>query len=361
MDKVSDINCKFSIICPVYNAGKYLNVAIESVLLQSYIHWELILIDDGSTDDSGDICNDYAKRDQRIRVFHEKNQGVSAARNAGIEMARGNWILFLDSDDYFEKDALHILNNSILDKEVDMLIFNYYIDIDDVSYKYIIQSVNYNGYDRDFIESRILPGMLNTCDLKKENQINVLPFVWNKAYKREILEKSEIFFNTKLKVWEDKIFWLLYMKNIKNVLFVDDGLYHYVQSKKERLSGKYDSDIFENVVMIYNIMKDNFGTIYNMDSNYSNEYYYNVIKKITERIADQNSYKDFYIIIKENLHNPQIEKWIMNSVSETRWKDIKRFDLITKKLYFRMKLRKKTVRIKNTGEHVLRLLKGRKK
>lgn len=153
------------------------------------------------------------------------------------------------------------------------------------------------------------------------------------------------------------------MKYIKNVLFVDDGLYHYVQSKKERLSGKYDPDIFENVVMIYNIMRENFGTIYNMDSNYSNEYYYSIIKNLIERVADQNSYKDFRIIIKENLRNPQIEKWMMNSVSKTCRKNIKnrKFDLITKKLYFQIKLRKNIVRIKNAIKTILQLLKGRLK
>ena len=84
-------------------------------------------------------------------------------------------------------------------------------------------------------------------------------------------------FYEELEIWEDKIFWLLYMKNIKNVFFIDRALYHYVQAKKERLSGKYVPEIFQNVVRIFNIMKENFENLYDMDTYYANEYYLNIL------------------------------------------------------------------------------------
>ena len=358
MGKLVNAKCKFSIICPVYNAGNYLKTAIESVLYQSYIFWELILIDDGSTDGSSDLCDEYAKKDQRIRVIHVKNQGVSAARNVGIKLACGEWILFMDSDDYFEKNALYILNDSMVDEEIDMIIFNHYVDVEDKSYKHTIELANNFKYNRNYIESRILPGMLNICDLKKEKQIDVLPFVWNKAYRREILEGHKIMFYEELEIWEDKIFWLLYMKNIKNILFVDCALYHYVQAKKERLSGKYVPEIFRNVVMIYNIMKENFENLYDMETYYSNEYYYKVIMNLIERSAERNNYKVFSIIIKENLCIPQIKKWVLNVAPEKCRRDVKNrnYDVIARRFYFQIKLKNGIMRINEVAKNTLYLL-----
>lgn len=100
-----------SIVVPVYNTEKYLDQCIQSVLAQTYTNWELLLIDDGSTDSSGAICDKYAAEDNRIRVYHKENGGVSAARNTGIDNTYGEWITFLDSDDWFETSSLEILYN----------------------------------------------------------------------------------------------------------------------------------------------------------------------------------------------------------------------------------------------------------
>lgn len=102
---------KVSIVVPVYNEEKHLNRCIDSVLSQSYSDLELILIDDGSTDNSGVICDEYVQKDSRVRVFHEGNGGVSKARNLGVSKSNAEWIMFLDSDDYLIKDALEILIN----------------------------------------------------------------------------------------------------------------------------------------------------------------------------------------------------------------------------------------------------------
>ena len=97
-----------SVITPIYKAERFLDKCISSVLTQSYTNFELLLIDDGSPDNSGAICDKYAKNDSRIKVFHKKNGGVSSARNYGLDLAQGEFILFLDSDDYLSQDALMI-------------------------------------------------------------------------------------------------------------------------------------------------------------------------------------------------------------------------------------------------------------
>ena len=108
-----------SVIVPVYNTEKYLDRCIQSVLAQTYTNWELLLIDDGSTDSSGTICDQYAAEDNRIRVFHKENGGVSSARNLGLDNAKGEWITFVDSDDWVEPSMLKELLAIALDNDAD--------------------------------------------------------------------------------------------------------------------------------------------------------------------------------------------------------------------------------------------------
>lgn len=119
---------KVSIIVPVYNEEKHLNRCIDSVLSQTYSELELLLIDDGSTDSSGAICDEYAQKDSRVRVFHEKNGGVSKARNLGISKANAEWIMFLDSDDYLIKDALDVLISLALSTKTLISTGNFYFE-----------------------------------------------------------------------------------------------------------------------------------------------------------------------------------------------------------------------------------------
>lgn len=116
---------KISVIVPVYNVEKYLKKCIDSVLSQSYGHFELLLIDDGSTDSSGKICDEYGHRDPRIKVVHQNNQGLSSARNAGIDLASGEYITFIDSDDYIDSHFLDILHNNSVKYGADISVCKY--------------------------------------------------------------------------------------------------------------------------------------------------------------------------------------------------------------------------------------------
>ena len=111
---------KISIVIPVFNASQYIAETVESVISQTYTNWELILVNDGSLDDSGVICDRLSGKDERIRVFHQENSGVSTARNKGIELAKGEWIVFIDSDDYVDRNMLEVmLSNS---KNMDLVV-----------------------------------------------------------------------------------------------------------------------------------------------------------------------------------------------------------------------------------------------
>ena len=120
---VSTMNDKISIILPVYNVEKYLNKCIDSILNQTYKNFELIIIDDGSTDNSSTICDSY-KNDSRVIVIHQDNKGLSVARNKGIDMSTGNYITFIDSDDYIDSKYIEILYNIISNNNSDIVMCN---------------------------------------------------------------------------------------------------------------------------------------------------------------------------------------------------------------------------------------------
>lgn len=110
-----------SVIVPVYNVEKYLARCVDSITSQTYENLDIILVDDGSTDNSGRICGEYAKKDTRIRVIHQKNKGASAARNCGITAASGNYIGFIDSDDWIDKDMYELLVNTAIEHHADIV------------------------------------------------------------------------------------------------------------------------------------------------------------------------------------------------------------------------------------------------
>ena len=127
-----------SVIVPVYNVKDYLKDCLNSIVLQSYSHMEILLIDDGSTDGSGDICDEYAKKDSRIKVFHQKNLGLSAARNVGLNHMNGEYLTFVDSDDTISKFFLELLLKEILMYQVDMVVCDYlrYVHDDEITDQY---------------------------------------------------------------------------------------------------------------------------------------------------------------------------------------------------------------------------------
>lgn len=124
------MNPKISVIVPVYNVEKFLRRCIDSILAQTFTDFELLLIDDGSKDKSGEICDEYAAKDARIRVFHKQNGGVSSARNLGIDKAQGEWVYFVDSDDWIEIETLSIVQ-SIDMRKIGIIKFGYYEDFYD--------------------------------------------------------------------------------------------------------------------------------------------------------------------------------------------------------------------------------------
>lgn len=167
-----------SIIIPVYKVEKYLEKCIESVLNQTYKKLQIILVDDGSPDNCGDICDRYAKMDERIEVIHKENGGLSDARNAGLKVVRGEYIGFIDSDDYVSKEMFENMYNTLISNNADVSICNFYTVIDD---KNIIKNED-NGIE-----------IYNKLEILKEVLLDkkIQSYAWNKLYKKELFKDIE--------------------------------------------------------------------------------------------------------------------------------------------------------------------------
>ncbi|OUQ07667.1 hypothetical protein B5E92_06690 [Erysipelatoclostridium sp. An15] len=212
-----------SIIVPVYNVEKYLSECIESLINQTYKEIEIILIDDGSTDFSGKICDDYSKKDQRIKVIHKNNEGLSQTRNMGIEIAIGNYICFVDSDDIVSPRYCEILYNLLNDTNYDFSVCNTYRFID--------------GEKIELLNNKNLTTVISNRDYFS-NQINKKTEfgVWNKLFKKQSLNNIRF---KKNKLHEDVIFSADLFINLSNgVIITDSQLYYYRQRENSIVHSK---------------------------------------------------------------------------------------------------------------------------
>lgn len=200
---------KVSIIIPVYNAENYLERAVSSVLKQTYKNIELILVDDGSKDNSPALCDILAKKDDRIIVVHKENGGPSSARNKGIEVATGDYVEFVDADDYVEENCVETLVNNI--DESDLVICGYYLRNNDVQ-EYKFEKKETLDFRKESVKffDMVRKGLFNSpC---------------NKLYKRELIKDG---FDKRYFIGEDTIFNTKYIKNCKKVTLLPEMLYNY--------------------------------------------------------------------------------------------------------------------------------------
>ena len=210
---------RFSIIVPVYCASKYLKKCIESILNQDYKLFELILVDDGSKDNSLDICKQYAVKDDRIKVIHQSNKGVVYARQKGIDSAIGEYAIFVDSDDYIKKEYLSIFNNIIEQYEPDVLLCDYYSFNKKIS---VIKSDIKKGfYDKQRISKELLPKLI------MNNSGEEFPkALWSKAFRLELYKKYQLT-NTNVNMGEDSACVIPIVFNCNSLYKIDYPLYFY--------------------------------------------------------------------------------------------------------------------------------------
>jgi glycosyltransferase involved in cell wall biosynthesis len=213
---------RVSIIIPLFNAAQTLKRCIDSVISQDITDWELILIDDGSTDKSGCICDDYAQNDTRIHVFHKVNEGVSMARNLGIQMARANNICFIDSDDWVEKDYL----SSLLEQLTSIDTLSYC----DVMHEYEDgrpSKVAFNYFDETCVGGSGMTEFITRWRLLE----NGYPI--GKIFNKGIIDRFNLKFNPAISLHEDHLFVLNYMFYVRSIALIGKPTYHYVHGANQ--------------------------------------------------------------------------------------------------------------------------------
>lgn len=218
------IEDKVSIIVPVYNSEKFLDRCLESIIEQTYSNMEIIVINDGSSDNSLNICHKYKNIDNRVLIINSLNEGVSAARNKGIKKATGKYLAFVDSDDYIEKNMIECLVKRQKETNADLIVCNFCFEDIDGTY--------------DIRNNKIIISMD-----KEQTIYNVLHpnkiyygFLWNKLFLNKIFIENNILFNLDISNREDLLFVLDYCKYINFSSYISDGLYHYVNANDHSLS-----------------------------------------------------------------------------------------------------------------------------
>lgn len=214
-----------SIIVPVYNAEKTIRRCVESILNQEYSDLELFLCDDGSTDTSGSICDEYQQKDTRIKVLHKENTGVSDTRNQGLCMAQGDYIQFLDADDWISVDATKLLVRTMKENDCDLVISDFY--------RVIGERISHKG---DIEED----GVLSPEEFAEYMMRNPADFyygvLWNKLYKRKIIEKYKLRMDSDVSWCEDFLFNLEYLLHTKKIAALQVPVYYYVKTEGSLVS-----------------------------------------------------------------------------------------------------------------------------
>ena len=241
-----------SVIVPIYNVDKYLKECIDSIINQTYKDIEIILVDDGSTDESGKICDDYKKKNNNIKVIHKKNNGLGFARNSGMEIMTGEYVTFVDSDDYIESNLLEKMLSETKKYNLDICKTGFQ-RIDDNHNKFQITSYKNEMFNNDEVKKNLLPRMIGSSP---EHKDSIEMCVWGVLYKTDIIKKYGIKFPSERElISEDLVFNINYLQHAKRALTSSMVGYNY-RYNMNSLTKKYKEKRFDMCKVFYNTIKE---------------------------------------------------------------------------------------------------------
>ncbi len=235
---------KISIIVPIYKVEQYLTRCLESIIAQTFTDWECILIDDGSPDNCGLICDQYVLKDKRFKVIHQENRGVSAARNAGLDVAQGDWVGFVDSDDWVESNMYQLLYQNAENNNVDIVSCNCFLELKKSSIEKKVFTFE-DAYDN--LYSLIMSqrqGWLFIC-----------------LFRREIIDSYNVRFPSDICILEDEIFQIDFFLHSEKSFYIQEYLYHYNLINENSATYCFDEkkafQIIKANERIYNLVQEN--------------------------------------------------------------------------------------------------------
>lgn len=274
-----------SIIIPIYNSASYIDRCIQSILSQSNKDTEIILVNDGSTDNSLEICNSYAQRDQRIKVVSQPNTGVSAARNKGLSMAIGKYVMFVDSDDYMLPGMCEIMLQTIESKDADCVICG----TTETWGGLWAPKENEDYTDLTFFKK----------DFDRHLNTELLSPPWNKIYKRELIRKG---FDTSVSFGEDLMFNLDYFKNCKKISFISAAPFYHEKANENSLVNRVYPSRLSEIEKVHSAVLDFYE---GSDQNISRKYIRDIIVYYRSVVQNNN--------FKRKEKRTFFEKWIKTS------------------------------------------------
>lgn len=247
---------KISVVVPVYNVEEYLVRSITSLTQQSYKKLEIILVDDGSTDKSYEICDSFQKKDERIKLYHQENMGLSGARNTGLSFVTGDYVFFLDPDDWLDTNYFELCVDQLKKNNVDLLLTPYIRE-----YKnHPINNELFDGKSIELNESQIRTQLLRRLfgeygkELKKPARMDDYSTAWAKFYRASIC-KTVKFVDTSLIGTEDAWFNINYIAHSNNAAYFNGVYYHYFKQNSNSLVTKYNKKLFSGRKYLYRLMR----------------------------------------------------------------------------------------------------------
>lgn len=299
-----------SIIVPIYNVEDYLSACIDSVLAQTFSDFELILINDGSTDSSGDICDRYGELDSRITVIHKSNSGVSSARNKGLEVSIGNYIAFVDPDDSINCNMYEVLFESAIKHNADIVVCPIK-KIDTVNNKTSISRIwkmDNVSLNKDVIDNYIIPEILQIRDYSLISCVN-------KLYKKSVLDCFDIRFDEHKSHGEDVRFNFQLLTLVGNIVYVKQPLYNYFLYKRDSLTQIFREDLYDHVL-------DNKNFLIGISKKYNMEIHINKIRNhfshvtlsyinevVNSTLTKKEKYEILFLILKDKEFYEDILKY----------------------------------------------------
>lgn len=277
-----------SIIVPVFKVERYINNCIDSILAQTYKNFELILIDDGSPDNCPKICDDYAVKDTRVRVIHQQNSGQVKARKEGLKIAQGEYIGFVDSDDWIEGDMFEIMCKHAITDEADIVICHALFEYERETLKYKEKTPPGLYFKEDLIQN-MYPTMLYNGHCGGRN---ILSAFWNKIYRKKLLKNNFYEVDERFQMGEDTACVYACLLEAKVVRILEDEyLYHYRQSP-ESITNSYKNNLLENTLVLCDYMAKSFEKKNVIDMGYQIEgYFLSLVMESIDNIFSENSNK----------------------------------------------------------------------
>ena len=283
-----------SIIVPVYNVEKYLEKCVSSIINQSYKNIEIILVDDGSKDNSGLMCDEFAKKDDRIKVIHKTNGGLSSSRKSGLEQANGKYILFVDSDEWIDEETVEYLIEIAINKNSDCVCFSYVREYEEKSL-IVSQNISKDIHRRLF-------GLINE-ELKNPQRMDSIASCCMKLYSKQCALKGKFFNAGDYANAEDTLFNIHALVNAQNCVYEDKSFYHYRKYNSNSLTNLYRKKLGEKLNKVF-VELSNFINENNLNEDYKialqNRIIFSIIGFILNEIGNP-CYSDAILNIQQYL------------------------------------------------------------